>query len=232
MITLEQANAAANEAARRYYAREGQPHPGWGSDESTASKMPWFVRCINKAARQMRIKPGLGLCALWGRSMQETGAAWYDVEQKSDARCEELYGPQTATGKKLGNTQPGDGAKYKGRGVIQATGRANYTNFSNKIGVDFVDNPDRIIDPEYASQFIAWYIVEEMPRRSECFRLLEWIKNDELSLRQRTHRVAACINWGEYYPCRNYPAESQIHGFDMTLIYAESLASVLGLKYD
>ena len=232
MITLEQANAAANEAARRYYQKRNKPFKGWGSDYTNRSKMPWFLDTMDRAALQLGLSADLAFCALWGRAMQETGAAWYDVEQKSDARCEELYGPQTATGKRLGNTQPGDGAKYKGRGVIQATGRANYTNFSNKIGVDFVDAPDRIIDPEYASQFIAWYIVEEMPRRSECFRLLEWIKNDELSLRQRTHRVAACINWGEYYPCRNYPAESQIHGFDMTLIYAESLASVLGLRYD
>jgi putative chitinase len=46
--------------------------------------------------------------------------------------------------KDLGNTEAGDGVRFKGRGYIQLTGRANYHKFSKFIGEDCVDNPDLV----------------------------------------------------------------------------------------
>lgn len=43
--------------------------------------------------------------------------------------------------KDLGNTQKGDGKRYKGRGIFQLTGRANYRTFGKKIGKDLESNP-------------------------------------------------------------------------------------------
>lgn len=57
----------------------------------------------------------------------------------------------------LGNTQPGDGKKYKGRGVIQITGRSNYTQMSKDLGVDFVNHPELAATPEYAFKSAVWY---------------------------------------------------------------------------
>lgn len=50
----------------------------------------------------------------------------------------------------LGNTKPGDGERFKGRGLIQVTGRANYAAQSAAQGVDFVSNPARLAEWPYA----------------------------------------------------------------------------------
>jgi len=50
----------------------------------------------------------------------------------------------------LGNTQVGDGKKFRGRGLIQTTGRANYQAFKNTFGVDVINNPD-LMGGQYAT---------------------------------------------------------------------------------
>lgn len=57
----------------------------------------------------------------------------------------------------LGNTQPGDGVRFKGRGPIQLTGRSNYIAAGNALGVDLVNNPTRAAEPDTAFRVAAWY---------------------------------------------------------------------------
>ena len=56
-----------------------------------------------------------------------------------------------------GNEESGDGWKYRGRGLIQLTGKENYQNFANDHGVDCVNNPDLILDPEIALTSACWF---------------------------------------------------------------------------
>lgn len=63
---------------------------------------------------------------------------------------EQKYGPQTAIGKHLGNTLPGDGYKFRGRGFIQITGRDNYLRLGNRFGVPLVEKPDLALGWELA----------------------------------------------------------------------------------
>jgi hypothetical protein len=53
-----------------------------------------------------------------------------------------LYDPVSQKATNLGNTQVGDGPKFKGRGFVQLTGRDNYTRFGPAVGADLVNNPD------------------------------------------------------------------------------------------
>lgn len=59
--------------------------------------------------------------------------------------------------KDLGNTQLGDGIRFKGRGLIQLTGRANYETYGKQLDVDLVDNPTLAAAPEMALRLACAY---------------------------------------------------------------------------
>lgn len=81
-----------------------------------------------------------------------------------------------AYGNRLGNTEPGDGWRYRGRGFIQVTGKANYHQIGEAIGVDLVANPDLAADPVVALEIALRYIVQRT--RSEK-TLMEWAHLDD-----------------------------------------------------
>jgi len=57
----------------------------------------------------------------------------------------------------LGNTEAGDGSLFHGRGLIQITGRANYQQIGDIIGVDLVGNPGAAKDLATAAKIFAWF---------------------------------------------------------------------------
>jgi predicted chitinase len=77
--------------------------------------------------------------------------------------------------KNLGNTQPGDGAKYKGRGVPQITGRYNYTKTGGRIGVDLVNHPEKANEPDVSAAIVADLIKQQEDR----IRRDMWAENYE-----------------------------------------------------
>jgi peptidoglycan L-alanyl-D-glutamate endopeptidase CwlK len=66
----------------------------------------------------------------------------------------------------LGNRGTPDGDRFKGRGFVQLTGRANYTTFSAKLGIGagLVEDPDKANDPAIASQLLALFLKDEEQR--------------------------------------------------------------------
>ncbi|MDE2402036.1 MAG: peptidase C1 [Burkholderiales bacterium] len=62
--------------------------------------------------------------------------------------------------KDLGNTQPGDGPLYKGRGFVQLTGRSNYHQYGQALDIDLEGNPDWANAPEVASMLLATFLAD------------------------------------------------------------------------
>jgi predicted chitinase len=73
------------------------------------------------------------------------------MAQGPEAIAELMYGGR------MGNTEPGDGHRYRGRGFTQLTGKDNYTAASEDLGIDLVNNPDMAADPEVAAKVATWY---------------------------------------------------------------------------
>ena len=77
-----------------------------------------------------------------------------DHESGLGKNMEEFASGEAYQGR-LGNDQPGDGVKYKGRGYVQLTGKTNYEYWSDKLGIDLVDNPELAADPDNAARILV-----------------------------------------------------------------------------
>ncbi|MGZ6292055.1 MAG: glycoside hydrolase family 19 protein [Syntrophales bacterium] len=73
-------------------------------------------------------------------------------EHGSPEYFESRYGPETKVGKRLGNTQPGDGSLFHGRGYVQLTGRNNYERAGKLTNTDLLVHPDQAKEPQIAYQ--------------------------------------------------------------------------------
>lgn len=104
---------------------------------------------LSKTLDKYEINTSLRLQHFMAQIMHESGTFVYLKEIASGSAYEGR--------KDLGNTSPGDGIKYKGRGVIQITGKANYRSISKDLGIDFVNNPKLLETPEYAFLSAGWF---------------------------------------------------------------------------
>lgn len=98
--------------------------------------------------------PQLAYC--FATAYHETATTMLPVkEYGGDRYFFDMYDPQgrrPKVAKALGNTQPGDGVRFCGRGYVQLTGRRNYALAGEKLGVDLVSNPELARDPEIAAK--------------------------------------------------------------------------------
>lgn len=95
------------------------------------------------------------------RVASKTDAELNELKKTAQSWGEAMYGPPSGkVGKRLGNTQTGDGYRFRGRGFIQLTGRANYTLASMFLYKDdrLVKNPDSVATGPVAADTLAYYI--------------------------------------------------------------------------
>lgn len=87
------------------------------------------------------------------KRLQEVFPKYYSTPEaaRADAGNPEAIANKVYGGR-MGNTEAGDGYKYRGRGDIQLTGKNQYEDMGKKLGVDLVNNPDLAKDPKISAQ--------------------------------------------------------------------------------
>jgi putative chitinase len=122
---------------------------------ASPTRAAMFLPIIEQAAPDFGITTPQRMAAFLAQTGHESGGFHWLTE---------LWGKQPTPAqaryegrKDLGNFEPGDGFKYRGRGLIQITGRANYVRVSQALATDFVGTPDLLALPEYAVRSAMWF---------------------------------------------------------------------------
>lgn len=99
-------------------------------------KLPWLAYALATAWHECRMRP---ITEFGSRSYFRK----YDIGRLARA---------------LGNTpqEDGDGFKYRGRGLVQLTGYANYKNAGRELNLDLVNQPDLALRPDVATRILVW----------------------------------------------------------------------------
>ncbi len=117
------------------------------SSEENRSK---YIRGLNEVMKKYEIDTKLRQAHFLAQLAHESGSLRYS---------EEIASGKAYEGRKdLGNVEAGDGVKFKGRGLMQLTGRSNYERYSKYIDINLLDNPERLSDePLLATDVAGWF---------------------------------------------------------------------------
>lgn len=130
-----------------------------------------YLNYINGYADTFKISTPLRMCHYLAQIMHESGELKHT--------CEIASGKAYEGRKDLGNTQTGDGVRYKGRGLIQITGRANYAayNASHYCKGDVVRDPELLEKPLGAVKSSMWYwLVNDLNRFADMDNIVRITK--------------------------------------------------------
>lgn len=85
----------------------------------------------------------------------ETDFTFLPIIERGTRAYFNRYDTGTSIGKVLGNTVAGDGYRFRGRGYVQLTGRANYQFWSDRLKLNLIDDPDKALDPAISYRILA-----------------------------------------------------------------------------
>ncbi len=116
---------------------------------STDTLRARYLPALNAAFDTFQINTPRRIAAFLANVVHESGSFQYSEEIYSGRSYEDRAD--------LGNHQPGDGMRFKGRGLIQVTGRANYAACGKALGLDLLNRPELLEQPQAAVDSAAWF---------------------------------------------------------------------------
>src|SRR5687767_2710505 len=142
---------------------------------------------LQAAMSEFGIEAPARAAAFLAQVAHESGQFRFMEELWGPTDAQRRYEPPSRLATDLGNTEPGDGRRFKGRGPIQITGRANYRRFGGLLNVDLVSEPARAAVPD-----VAFRIAGLFWSRSGLNELADRATSD--AFRQITKRINGGFN--------------------------------------
>lgn len=124
---------------------------------ATMTRASSWTLPITSAMSQYQIDSPARQAAFLAQIGHESGGMNWTTELWGPTDAQKLYEPPSAKATELGNTQSGDGYLFRGRGLIQITGRANYNAVGDALCLNCTANPALLASPEWAALSAAWW---------------------------------------------------------------------------
>ncbi|CAJ2712277.1 glycoside hydrolase family 19 protein [Burkholderia pseudomallei] len=112
---------------------------------------------LQSACDKYAINAPLRIAAFLATIGVESGEMQWTAEIWGPTAAQKAYEPPSRKASELGNTQKGDGLRFKGRGLVQITGRRNYMLAAMGLELDLLNHPELLEQPGNAAMSAAWY---------------------------------------------------------------------------
>lgn len=173
MLTVEELYKIAPTTKRKYQ----------GTNQTLAEV---FVPYMNNYFQEFGIDSPIKVCHYLAQVLHESGCLMYTEELASGSAYEGR--------KDLGNVMKGDGVRFKGRGLIQLTGRKNYQRYKNYCGYDVVSNPKLLSRPLGATRSSCWFFTKGCGKNLCGYAVADNGENSEEVLKLITRAINGGYN--------------------------------------
>ena len=121
----------------------------------------------------------------------ECADTWMPIIERGPTQYFDKYEPGTSLGAQLGNTQPGDGYLFRGRGFVQITGRANYAKLGVALGLGdaLVKSPELALDSSTAYRIMSVGMIKGLFTGKAVGAFLNDVSTDYLNARKVINRL-------------------------------------------
>lgn len=150
---------------------------------ATMANCSRYLPHLNATIEKYAIDTPMRVAHFLAQIAWESGSLRYSTELASGLAYEGR--------KDLGNVCVGDGIKFRGRGLIQLTGRSNYTAYSRDAGIDFTNDGNwlKLADPKWATDSAGWFWqrhgLNELADRDEFTKITKIINGSSATVSKR-----------------------------------------------